>query len=132
MESFIHEDIHATWCGDHLLLDIWNPLCGLWADSYTVKGVMERAAIAAGATILHSHFHDFSNGAVSGVVILQESHISYHSWPEKRFIAIDIFMCGNCDLYKALEFIEKWFCPKNSKLNVYRRGEEFKSEQVSC
>jgi S-adenosylmethionine decarboxylase len=132
MESYIRDDGFTTWCGEHLLVDIWEPLCGLWADSYKVRTVMERAAEAAGATILHSHFHDFGNGGVSGVVVLQESHISYHSWPENRFIAIDIFMCGRCDPTKALDFIENWFHPGRIATITHYRGIQDKSEQVSC
>ena len=49
-------------------------------------------------TVLSSDFHVFSpNQGVSGVVILAESHISIHTWPERNFAAVDVFMCGACD-----------------------------------
>ena len=83
-KSYICQDEEATWCGNHILIDMW---CNdVWLDSYQTRTIMELAAKAANATILHSHFHDFANGGVSGVVVLAESHISYHSWPKKNLL----------------------------------------------
>ena len=62
------------------------------------------------ATILHSHFHHFGpDGGVSGVVVLAESHISIHTWPERDFAAVDIFMCGACDPYRSLPVLKAAF-----------------------
>ncbi len=83
----------------HLLVDLWGAtnLC----DPDHIDRALREAAEAAGATILHGHFHHFSpNGGVSGVLVLAESHISIHTWPERDFASIDIFMCGACDPYR--------------------------------
>jgi len=57
--------------------------------------LLRRAALAAGATILGSNFHDFGDGlGNTGVLILAESHISIHTWPENNYAAIDIFFCS--------------------------------------
>jgi S-adenosylmethionine decarboxylase len=81
--------------GRHLLLD----LSGIDADTLTDPDGIERllrdAAALAGATPLSTQFHHFgADAGVTGVVLLQESHISIHTWPEHGFAAIDIFMCG--------------------------------------
>ncbi len=84
---------------------------------------LRQAATRAGATILHSHFHHFTpNGGVSGVVVLAESHISIHTWPERRFAAIDIFMCGACNPYDAVPVLRQTFHPDRVDLSEERRG----------
>ena len=55
---------------------------------------MVRAAKAAGLTVIGQHFHSFSPHGVTGVVVLAESHISIHTWPELGFGALDLFACG--------------------------------------
>ena len=75
-----------------------------------IDAALKEAAIIAGATILHSHFHHFSpNGGVSGVLVLAESHISIHTWPERDFAALDIFMCGACDPHLAIPVLKRAF-----------------------
>ena len=91
-DYFVEKD-GVKFAGTHLLVDLWGAsnLC----DPEQIDRALREAALAAGATILHSHFHHFSpNGGVSGVVVLAESHISIHTWPERDFAAVDIFMCG--------------------------------------
>ena len=75
------------------------------------------------ATILHSHFHHFTpNGGVSGVVVLAESHISIHTWPERNFAAVDVFMCGACDPHKVIPFLQAAFGPESIMLDEQKRG----------
>jgi len=64
-------------------------------DCQQLEGLLRRAAEAAGATILTSCFHDFGDGlGNTGVLVLAESHISVHTWPENNYAAIDIFVCS--------------------------------------
>ena len=56
---------------------------------------MVRAALDAGATVINTSFHRFSPCGVSGVVVIQESHLAIHTWPEHGFAAIDVFTCGD-------------------------------------
>jgi S-adenosylmethionine decarboxylase len=88
-----------------------------------IDRALREAAEAAGATILHSHFHHFSpNGGVSGVLVLAESHISIHTWPERDFAAIDIFMCGACDPHLSIPVLKETFKPATVNLDEQRRG----------
>lgn len=68
---------------------------------------MKRAAAAGRAQVLASHMHAFgSGGGVTGVVLLAESHITVHTWPERDYAAFDVFMCGRCDAEAAAAVIE--------------------------
>ena len=62
------------------------------------------------------------NGGVSGVLVLAESHISIHTWPERDFAAVDIFMCGACNPYHSLPVLKEVFAPKSILLSEQRRG----------
>ncbi|MDQ2762702.1 MAG: adenosylmethionine decarboxylase, partial [Pseudomonadota bacterium] len=104
-----------------LLVDLWR--AHDLGDPAHIDRALRGAALAAGATILHSHFHHFSpNGGVSGVVVLAESHISIHTWPERDFAAVDIFMCGECDPYLSLPLLKAAFQPASVDLSEQRRG----------
>jgi S-adenosylmethionine decarboxylase len=107
--------------GRHLILDLWE------ANGLNNEKVIERAlrdsVAAAGAMLLHIHLHRFEpNGGVSGVAVLAESHISIHSWPERRYAALDVFMCGGCDPEKAVPVLRRAFTPKFIVLSELRRG----------
>ncbi len=107
--------------GTHLLVDMWD--AKNLDDPVQIDKTLRKAAIAAKATIIHSHFHHFTpNGGVSGVVVLAESHISIHTWPERHFAAVDIFMCGNCDPHMAIPVMQHLFQAKRLDINTERRG----------
>ncbi len=120
-KDYFVEKNGVKFAGTHLLVDLWGAsnLC----DPELIDRALRDAAEAAGATILHGHFHHFSpNGGVSGVLVLAESHISIHTWPERDFAAIDIFMCGACDPYRSVPAIEEAFRPATMNLDEQRRG----------
>ncbi len=119
-DYFVERD-GVKFAGMHLLVDLWG--ASNLADPELIDRSLRTAAIAAGATILHSHFHHFSpNGGVSGVVVLAESHISIHTWPERDFAAVDIFMCGECDPYLSIPVLRAAFQPSMVNLDEQRRG----------
>jgi S-adenosylmethionine decarboxylase len=119
-DYFVEKD-GQKFAGMHLLVDLWGAsnLC----DPDHIDRALRAAAEAANATILHGHFHHFSpNGGVSGVLVLAESHISIHTWPERAFASIDIFMCGSCDPYDSLPALKAAFLPETVNLTEQRRG----------
>jgi S-adenosylmethionine decarboxylase len=119
-DYFVEKD-GMKFAGMHLLVDLWEATN--LADPALIDRALCEAALAAGATILHSHFHHFSpNGGVSGVVVLAESHISIHTWPERNFAAVDIFMCGACDPYLAIPIMQQTFQAARVDLDEQRRG----------
>jgi S-adenosylmethionine decarboxylase len=81
--------------GRHLLLELFD--CDLDAINSleSVKGALVEAARRAQATIVDVVFHEFNPFGISGVVVIAESHLSIHTWPEHRYAAVDIFSCGD-------------------------------------
>jgi S-adenosylmethionine decarboxylase len=119
-DYFVAKD-GVKFAGTHLLVDLWG--ASNLADPDHIDRALRVAADAAGATILHGHFHHFSpNGGVSGVLVLAESHISIHTWPERDFAAIDIFMCGACNPYHGIPALKEAFRPQSINLGEQRRG----------
>jgi S-adenosylmethionine decarboxylase len=93
--------------GIHLLADFHGVSADKLVSCEAIDTLLRAAATAAGATILHSHFHSFGPQlGVTGVLLLAESHISIHTWPEFGFAAADIFMCGDAAPQLALDVIE--------------------------
>lgn len=109
--------------GQHLLADLHGIAPTLLTDSAELALVLQQAAIAAGAHILFQHFHSFGpQQGVTGVVLLAESHISIHTWPENGFAAVDIFMCGKADPSLALHVICQALAPQRQELHKQQRG----------
>ena len=107
--------------GVHLIVDLYEAE-GL-ADIDLIDEALRKCVAAAGATLLHIHLHHFEpNGGVSGVAVLAESHISIHTWPERDFAAVDIFMCGGCDPYRSVPVLKAAFQPASIHLGEQRRG----------
>jgi S-adenosylmethionine decarboxylase len=94
--------IHAP-SGTHVLADLSGIAAEKLSDCVALQQLLCEAALAADARVLFSHFHAFGEGqGVTGVVLLAESHITIHTWPECGFAAADIFMCGNAQPELAL------------------------------
>jgi len=80
--------------GRHLLLELHDCSSEILNNLETVKGALVEAAKRAEATIIDVVFHEFNPFGISGVVVIAESHLSIHTWPEYRYAAVDIFSCG--------------------------------------
>ena len=92
--------------GQHLLLDLHEVSPALLGDMKQIEVVLREAARLAGATPIHAHFHHFGPGmGVTGVLLLRESHISIHTWPEHCYAAVDVFMCGDAQPERATKHI---------------------------
>jgi len=119
-DYFIEQD-GVRYAGNHILVELWE--ASNLDDPKLIDDALLQGARDAGATVLHSHFHHFSPySGVSGVVVLAESHISIHTWPEKNYAAIDIFMCGECDPHDALPAIKRAFQPSDVEVQHLKRG----------
>lgn len=107
--------------GRHVLAEFWG--CRNVDDPAHVELAMVRAAKASGATILNANMHHFGEGmGVTGVVMLAESHLSIHSWPEISYAAVDVFVCGTADPHLAIESLKQSFMPTDTKVTEHMRG----------
>lgn len=120
LDFFIRRD-GQTFAGIHLIIDLVD--AERLDDPEHIETSLIRAAEAAGATVLSSDFHIFTpNNGVSGVIVLAESHISIHTWPEKNFAAVDVFMCGNAQPMDTIPVLKQAFAPKSITLQEIKRG----------
>ncbi len=111
----------VKFAGTHLLIELWGAKD--LGDMVLTDQMLREATDASGATLLHIHLHHFGqNAGLSGVAVLAESHISIHTWPERGYAALDIFMCGACDPYKAIPVIRRAFEPGVVQLSEQKRG----------
>lgn len=102
----------AFGCDRHVLDDIRE-----------VRAVLVEAAKVAGAEILQVSFHRFQPQGVSGVVVISESHLAVHTWPEIGYAAIDVFTCGDkVDPWTACRHITSRFKASTVTTNEIKRG----------
>lgn len=81
--------------GRHIIVEYYDCTPDILNDVVKIEKSMEQAAEEAGATIINSTFHHFSPYGVSGVVVIQESHLAIHTWPEYGYASVDLFTCGD-------------------------------------
>jgi len=107
--------------GIHIILDCWG--ASHLDDLDHIEKALRDAIDIAGATLLHIHLHHFTpNAGVSGVAVLAESHISIHTWPERDYAALDIFMCGDTQPEKAIAVFKEAFQASNITITKHLRG----------
>lgn len=108
--------------GKHLLLELKDCDKEVLNDIGFLRSSLLAAATEAGATVLGKSFHRFNPQGVSGAVIIAESHLFIHTWPEYGYAAADIFTCGNSvQPQKAAEIlIDKLGCKNHSMIEIQR------------
>jgi spermidine synthase len=82
------------------------------------------AAYAAGATVIHTAFHRFAGGGITGVVAVQESHLTIHTWPELRYAAVDVFLCGTASPERAVERVAERLRAGHCAVTTHARGHD--------
>jgi S-adenosylmethionine decarboxylase proenzyme len=107
--------------GHHLLVEFEGCEAAALADLERVTAAMLRAAEAAGATVVTHSFHHFSPHGVSGAVIIAESHLAIHTWPEHQFAAVDFFSCGGVDMDRGMLVLKQAFgAARETRLELER------------
>ena len=121
LDFFIERD-GVRCAGAHLIIDLYG--ASKLDDIAHIEAALRDCVDEAGATLLHIHLHPFEpNGGVSGVAVLAESHISIHSWPERDYAALDVFMCGDAKPERCVDVLERAFRPSRTEVKELRRGE---------
>ena len=110
--------------GRHILVEFTEADPDILSDVTMIEQSMEAAARKAGATLINSTFHHFSPFGVSGVVVIQESHLAIHTWPEYGYAAVDLFTCGDMvDPWVSFEHLRESFKAGQSSAMEMARGE---------
>lgn len=116
---------HATnlrFAGVHIVADFWLPKNITSAKE--LKLLLFKAAKESNSTPLEISIHAFSPQGLTGVVLIAESHIAIHTWPEIGYVALDIFTCGkNVKPKRALAFFERALKPERVFITELKRGE---------
>lgn len=107
--------------GRHILAEFFDCDSHILNDSEKVEFYMKRAAIECGATIVSSVFHSFNPHGVSGVVVIAESHLAIHTWPEYGYAAVDVFTCGDT--------VDPWIAAR--ALQEYLRADSIKTVEIN-
>jgi S-adenosylmethionine decarboxylase proenzyme len=111
------------YAGTQAIIDLYSCSTEYLDDIRWIEKKMIRAATLAGGSIVRSEFHQFSPWGISGVVIIAESHIAIHTWPEYRFAAIDIFTCSeDLKLQKAYDYLIDAFRTGEYEITTFKRG----------
>lgn len=109
--------------GRHILVEFIGCSPEVLNDVEVIETSMVNAAQKAGATVIQSTFHHFSPFGVSGVVVIQESHLAIHTWPEYQYAAVDLFTCGeSVDSWISFDLLKEAFKAKNQSVLEMHRG----------
>lgn len=110
--------------GRHILAEFFDCDANILNDPQLIEAYMKRAALECGATIISSTFHAFNPHGVSGVVVIAESHLAIHTWPEYAYAAVDVFTCGEVvDPAIATNVLQEYLKAAKIKKVELARGE---------
>ncbi len=113
----------AKTLGLHILADLYGVEAGRIDRVEDVRDLLETAVKAANLTKISSHYYQFQPHGATGVVLLAESHISIHTWPEHGLATVDVYTCGDpSKAYRAMEYIISALQPKRVDKQVHERG----------
>lgn len=120
----MHSDGNSPYAtlGLHLLVEYWRCDPTILDDTKRLLELLKEAAAAAGTTVIHTHGHRFSPQGVSVVVVIQESHLSIHTWPEQAYAAVDFYTCGNGSPRAAHDVLMHGLSAKTCRALLLRRG----------
>ena len=112
-----------TALGRHILAEIYGCDSQILNDKDYIDKIMIKAALKAGAEVRESVFHKFSPTGISGVIIISESHLTIHTWPELGYAAVDVFTCGSSiNPWDACNYMTEALKAKNMTATEVKRG----------
>lgn len=118
--------------GRHILIEYYGCDESIIEDNALIEKLMNEAALKSGATIVDSVFHYFNPYGVSGAVIIEESHLTIHTWPEYQYASVDVYTCGDSvDPWVAANYLETVFKAKKCESFEIPRGMADKIKNVA-
>ena len=117
--------------GRHILAEFSGCDRNLLNDLQTIESILKEAARQSRATIVDTVFHRYNPHGVSGVVVIAESHISIHTWPEYGYAAADFFTCGDqVDPWKACQYLQEKLHSQDMSTREIQRGIPGEGDEV--
>lgn len=117
--------------GRHLIVELADCNQHILDDVRQLEEHLSNAVLKSGATIVRSVFHRYAPQGVSGVIVIAESHISIHTWPEYGYAAVDLFTCGELiDPYLAFEHLKLALESADATVREVKRGIPSDTEEV--
>lgn len=109
--------------GQQVTIDYYDCDPSVINTSNSIKAILEKAAKIMNLTIVNTTIHEFSPIGVSGVIVIKESHIAIHTWPEHKYVALDFFTCNHtCDLKEGILWIKEQLKAKRIEKQSSHRG----------
>lgn len=108
--------------GRHLIAEYYGCDCSLLNEPEAIRQRMLEAADRIRVTVVGELFHQYSPQGVSGTVVIAESHLSIHTWPEKGYAAVDIFTCGGLDPRPGFELLGRTLLADSVRMQEIVRG----------
>jgi S-adenosylmethionine decarboxylase proenzyme len=109
--------------GRQILVEFYQCDAEKLNDQKHIASAMREAALRSGATIVEDVFHLFNPHGISGVVVIAESHLSIHTWPEYGYAAVDLFTCGDEIIpERAFEHLKDQLGAGNYSVMELKRG----------
>ncbi len=108
--------------GRHVLMEFQGCDAAILNDKIRLEALMLLAVEKSGATPVKALLHPFNPQGVSGVILLQESHISIHTWPEQGYAAMDFYTCGDCTPEAGLDTLQHGLSALSVEFMVMQRG----------
>jgi S-adenosylmethionine decarboxylase len=109
--------------GRHLLIDLWTPDRELLTGVEPLWSRLVAATRETGAQVLHTHVHQFTPHGMSGMILIAESHVSIHTWPEEGYVAMDILSCGHVDPETLVRQFTRELRVTRRRLSLQLRGD---------
>lgn len=108
--------------GRHVLVDLYGCNLRILDQPEALERIMLRSCELIGATVIARHFHLFSPHGVSGVVLIAESHLAIHSWPESSYAAADLYTCGDLDPLACIDHLAREIEARSYRVFEVLRG----------
>ena len=109
--------------GIHIIADFYGVDEDLISKVENMKDIFEDTVKYANLSKISSDYYQFKPNGASGIVLISESHLSFHTWPEYKLVTLDIYTCGDENqAFKAYEFLKEKLKPEKIEEIIIRRG----------
>ena len=113
--------------GIHIIADFYGVKEDLISKLEKMKEIFEDAVEYSKLSEISSDYYQFKPEGASGIILISESHLSFHTWPEYNLVTLDIYTCGTEEqAFKAYEYLKEKLKPKKIEENIIKRGNSIK------